>query len=470
MKDHLNRRIKHRESFRPFAPSVLEERAGDWFERRSVAVHADDVSGAPRANRRTCRRSPTWTAPRDSRPSAGTNPKYWALIHAFERKTGVPVVLNTSFNENEPVVNTPEEGDLLLSAERHGRAGARAVPRREISSPEATSRSLRTFAVTDSPDESDLEETLGRCGRGAFSIARITRTSAPPASFSPSSARISSRGSATTSRSSPACRCPLKQPIAPVHWYAPVRREERHGVHILRAWGTVAADADVHGTPVELSELLFVGGRGVVPPRTTRCDRLADRSADRVADGHRGGAARPARSSCFSVRTCFLRWRACSEDFQNDKVEALLTRIGRFTVQTRRSDHRARRHDETPADRDEGRRPGRSASFTTGRTPRRIRPGPKDNAFAREHGLVDKFVVMHSGNVAVAGCRRPARRRRASSGSARRGHRDRRRGIRKRSLQEAARRGPDATSASSRISRNRSSPIRLLRPTSSSCR
>jgi len=41
--------------------------------------------------------------------SRATNPKYWALIHAFEQKTGVPVVLNTSFNENEPVVNTPEE-------------------------------------------------------------------------------------------------------------------------------------------------------------------------------------------------------------------------------------------------------------------------------------------------------------------------------------------------------------------------
>ena len=42
--------------------------------------------------------------------SKSTNPKYWNLIHAFERKTGVPVVLNTSFNENEPVVNTPAEG------------------------------------------------------------------------------------------------------------------------------------------------------------------------------------------------------------------------------------------------------------------------------------------------------------------------------------------------------------------------
>src|SRR6478672_12730955 len=41
--------------------------------------------------------------------SRATNPKYWGLIHAFERRTGVPIVVNTSFNENEPVVNTPQE-------------------------------------------------------------------------------------------------------------------------------------------------------------------------------------------------------------------------------------------------------------------------------------------------------------------------------------------------------------------------
>ena len=41
--------------------------------------------------------------------SARTNPRYWKLIHAFERETGVPMLLNTSFNENEPIVNTPGE-------------------------------------------------------------------------------------------------------------------------------------------------------------------------------------------------------------------------------------------------------------------------------------------------------------------------------------------------------------------------
>jgi carbamoyltransferase len=111
MKDHLNRRIKHRESFRPFAPSVLEERAGDWF----------DMTGRSPFMLMTCqvRREQQANVPaithidgtaRQQTVSKATNPKYWALIHAFEQKTGVPVVLNTSFNENEPVVNTPEEG------------------------------------------------------------------------------------------------------------------------------------------------------------------------------------------------------------------------------------------------------------------------------------------------------------------------------------------------------------------------
>ena len=111
MKEHLNSRIKHREGFRPFAPSVLEERAGDWFA----------MTGASPFMLMTCQvkreqqpRVPAIThvdgTARQQTVSKATNPKYWNLIHAFEKKTGVPLVLNTSFNENEPVVNTPEEG------------------------------------------------------------------------------------------------------------------------------------------------------------------------------------------------------------------------------------------------------------------------------------------------------------------------------------------------------------------------
>jgi carbamoyltransferase len=110
MKDHLNHRIKHRESFRPFAPSVLEERAGDWFE---------DAGASPfmlmtcQVQKNKQERVPAIThvdgTARQQTVSRTANPKYWALIHAFERRTGVPIVVNTSFNENEPVVNTPQE-------------------------------------------------------------------------------------------------------------------------------------------------------------------------------------------------------------------------------------------------------------------------------------------------------------------------------------------------------------------------
>ncbi len=111
MKDHLNRRIKHREGFRPFAPSVLEERAGDWF---AMADPSPFMLMTCQVRKEKQAEVPAIThvdgTARQQTVSKATNPKYWSLIHAFERQTGVPIVLNTSFNENEPVVNTPEEG------------------------------------------------------------------------------------------------------------------------------------------------------------------------------------------------------------------------------------------------------------------------------------------------------------------------------------------------------------------------
>lgn len=111
MKEHLNSRIKHREGFRPFAPSVLEEKAGDWFE---MAGSSPFMLMTCQVKQQQQSRVPAIThvdgTARQQTVSKATNPRYWGLIHAFEKKTGVPVVLNTSFNENEPVVNTPEEG------------------------------------------------------------------------------------------------------------------------------------------------------------------------------------------------------------------------------------------------------------------------------------------------------------------------------------------------------------------------
>jgi carbamoyltransferase len=115
MKNILNFKIKKREAFRPFAPSVLEEKIGDYFaaeggkdlpaapfmekvyfikpEKRNVipaVVHVDGTGRLQTVNQKE-------------------NPLYYKLIKEFSRLTGEPILLNTSFNENEPIVNKPEE-------------------------------------------------------------------------------------------------------------------------------------------------------------------------------------------------------------------------------------------------------------------------------------------------------------------------------------------------------------------------
>jgi carbamoyltransferase len=110
MKDILNLKIKRRESFRPFAPSILREKVQEWFvkdddvpfmmkvheikqSKRSLIPAVTHVDGSGRLQTVT---------PRD-------NPLYYNLIREFEAATGVPMVLNTSFNENEPIVCRPDE-------------------------------------------------------------------------------------------------------------------------------------------------------------------------------------------------------------------------------------------------------------------------------------------------------------------------------------------------------------------------
>jgi carbamoyltransferase len=110
MKDILNLKIKRRESFRPFAPSILRDAVPEWFEtdddvpfmmqvfrireeKRKEIPAVTHVDGTGRLQ------TVTWSG----------NPRYARLISAFRDLTGVPIVLNTSFNENEPVVCKPEE-------------------------------------------------------------------------------------------------------------------------------------------------------------------------------------------------------------------------------------------------------------------------------------------------------------------------------------------------------------------------
>ena len=110
MRDLINTKIKFREKFRPFAPSIAEEAIDEWFvgavpdpfmlhvypireDKRALIPAVTHVDGSGRLQS----------------VSARTNPKYYRLIKEFERLTGVPIVLNTSFNENEPIVDTPDQ-------------------------------------------------------------------------------------------------------------------------------------------------------------------------------------------------------------------------------------------------------------------------------------------------------------------------------------------------------------------------
>jgi carbamoyltransferase len=110
MKDILNERIKKREPFRPFAPSILEERVGDYFEQSHPAPTMLMVYQI-RPERRT--EIPAVThidgSGRLQTVTREVNARYYQLISDFDALTGVPVLLNTSFNENEPIVCTPRD-------------------------------------------------------------------------------------------------------------------------------------------------------------------------------------------------------------------------------------------------------------------------------------------------------------------------------------------------------------------------
>jgi carbamoyltransferase len=110
MKDVLNARIKHREWFRPFAPSILAERQSEYFEHNHPSpfmLHVYKIR--PEKREQLCAVNHVDDTGRLQSVSREENPLYYDLIRAFERRTGIPVILNTSFNENEPIVCAPEE-------------------------------------------------------------------------------------------------------------------------------------------------------------------------------------------------------------------------------------------------------------------------------------------------------------------------------------------------------------------------
>ncbi len=110
MKNTLNERIKRREPFRPFAPSILLEAVGEYFEKQYPDPFMIKVYKI-RPEKRPLIPAVTHVdgTGRLQTVSKEENPRYWRLISEFGKQTGVPVLLNTSFNENEPIVCKPEE-------------------------------------------------------------------------------------------------------------------------------------------------------------------------------------------------------------------------------------------------------------------------------------------------------------------------------------------------------------------------
>ncbi|HEY1796222.1 MAG TPA: carbamoyltransferase C-terminal domain-containing protein [Stellaceae bacterium] len=133
----LNDKVKRRESFRPFAPSIVEEAVAEWFEEEDAVPFMMQVFQV-RPEKRALIPAVTHVdgSARLQTVSRSTNPRYHRVIEAFRARTGVPLILNTSFNENEPVVCRPEEaldcflrtrmdalvlGDIMISRPRDRR-------------------------------------------------------------------------------------------------------------------------------------------------------------------------------------------------------------------------------------------------------------------------------------------------------------------------------------------------------------
>jgi carbamoyltransferase len=109
-KELLNSKIKRRESFRPFAPSILKEYVSEYFEVDDIVPFMEKVFPIRKEKQALI---PAVThadgSGRLQSVDAAISPAYHKLISAFYKKSGVPILLNTSFNENEPIVNTPQE-------------------------------------------------------------------------------------------------------------------------------------------------------------------------------------------------------------------------------------------------------------------------------------------------------------------------------------------------------------------------
>jgi carbamoyltransferase len=109
-KELINAKIKRRESFRPFAPSILKEYVSEFFDISGDVPFMEKVFPI-KAEKQQLIPAVTHAdgTGRLQTVDKETNPRYYQLIETFRQKTGIPLLLNTSFNENEPIVNTPAE-------------------------------------------------------------------------------------------------------------------------------------------------------------------------------------------------------------------------------------------------------------------------------------------------------------------------------------------------------------------------
>ena len=209
--------------------------------------------------------------------SRETNPRYWQLINAFERLTGVPMLLNTSFNENEPIVLTPDEALDCFLRTQHGRAGHGAAR------PGAMSETTKVAASAHL-----LLQPLV-----------LARSGAPPASCSPSSPKIWSRarlGGHGGGRATPLT-------IA-------MRERARRPNGATACTSSARAGSTLRPEPLrrprhELPHLLRVGRRQRASRPAAGRRRLADRSADRRPRRAGGGARGTARRFVFLCEDIF---------------------------------------------------------------------------------------------------------------------------------------------------------------------
>ena len=122
MRNILNQKVKHREDFRPFAPSVLAEHADEWFEVGAHSVSHAFMLFAPEVKPGKRDRIPAVVhkdgTARVQLVSRKSNPRFHEVISAFFAKTGVPLVVNTSFNDSEPIVCTPT--DAIVTFRKSG--------------------------------------------------------------------------------------------------------------------------------------------------------------------------------------------------------------------------------------------------------------------------------------------------------------------------------------------------------------